>query len=149
MSQRTEPQLNAARRREEDQMAHPNEERAREGLAAFQSGDLDALRDKFFATDIRYHVPGKSPIAGDYEGVDQVLGLFAKLFELTNGTFRIEVHDVLADDEHVVELLTARGERNGKHLEDNGVLTAHMTNGKLSEVWIQQTDLYAVDEFLS
>jgi uncharacterized protein len=78
-----------------------------------------------------------------------VLGLFAKLFELTNGTFRIEVHDVLADDEHVVELLTARGERNGKHLEDNGVLTAHMTNGKLSEVWIQQTDLYAVDEFLS
>jgi uncharacterized protein len=130
-------------------MAHPNEEVARQAAAAFQQGDLDALREKYLAADTRWHVPGRSPIAGDYDGVDQVLGLFVKLFELTDGTYRIEVHDVLANDDHVVTLLTARAERAGKQLDENQVLVSHMVNGKFAEVWVQQANLYAVDEFLS
>jgi uncharacterized protein len=53
--------------------AHPNENLVREGVAAFQRGDLDALREKYFAEDIRWHLPGRSPLAGDYERVGQVL----------------------------------------------------------------------------
>jgi uncharacterized protein len=68
---------------------------------------------------------------------------------LTDGTYRIEVHDVVANDEHVVTLLTARAERAGKQMEENQVLVSHMAGGKFAEVWIQQGDLYAVDEFLS
>jgi hypothetical protein len=48
-------------------MAHPNEDLVREGFAAFGRGDLDALRDQYFAESLRDHVPGRSPIAGDYE----------------------------------------------------------------------------------
>ena len=36
-------------------MAHPNEVLVREGLAAFGRGDLDALRNQYFAEDIRWH----------------------------------------------------------------------------------------------
>ena len=130
-------------------MAHPNEDLAREGVAAFQRGDLDALRTKYFTEDVRYHVPGRSPLAGVYEGVDQVIGLFVRLFELSGGTFRIELHDVIANDEHVADLLTMRAERDGKQLEDQAVLIAHVTDGKFSEVWTYQTDQYDVDEFYS
>jgi hypothetical protein len=34
-------------------------------------GDIETLRRNFFAEDVRYHVPGKSPLGGDYEGVAQ------------------------------------------------------------------------------
>ena len=130
-------------------MAHPNADLVREGVAAFQRGDLDALQRQYFAEDIRYHVPGRSPVAGDYEGVAQVLGFFGQLFELSGGTLRVELHDVMANDEHAAALLKIRAERAGKQLEDNTVLTFHIRDGKVAEVWSQQTDLYAVDEFWS
>jgi ketosteroid isomerase-like protein len=63
-----------------------------------------------------------------------VIGLFIRLFELTGGTFRVELHDVIANDQHVVDLLTMRAERDGKQLEDRAVLMAHVTDGKFSEL---------------
>ena len=130
-------------------MAHSNEDLEREGFAAFARGDMDALRKQYWADDIRWHVSGRSPLAGDYEGAEQVIELFARLFELTGGALSIELHDVLANDEHAVALFTARAERAGRQLTDNMVQTFHMRDGKVSEVWTQATDLYAQDEFWS
>jgi uncharacterized protein len=133
----------------EDQMAHPNEHLIRGGFAAFQKGDLDALQNQYFTDDIRWHIPGRGSLAGDYEGTPQVLQLFVRLFELSGGTFRIELHDVVANDEHAVALFTARGEREGKQLNDNTAQSYHIRDGKISEAWTHQTDLYAVDDFWS
>jgi uncharacterized protein len=131
-------------------MTHPNEELLREAFAAFQRGDMEALQSKYFAEDIRYHFSGRSPVSGDYEGVAQVLGLFGRLFELSGGTLRIELHDVIANDEHGVALFTVHAEREGRELHDNEVLIAHPTpNGKAAEIWTQSGDLYASDEFWS
>jgi len=130
-------------------MAHSNEDLVREGFAAFARGDMDALRKQYWADDIRWHVSGRSPLAGDYEGAEQVIELFARLFELTGGALSIELHDVLANDEHAVALFTARAERAGKQLTDNMVQTFHLRDGKVSEVWNQATDQYAQDEFWS
>jgi ketosteroid isomerase-like protein len=130
-------------------MAHPNEDLLRDGFAAFGRGDIEELRTKTFAEDIRWHVPGRSPLAGVYEGLEQVLQLFARLAELSGGTFSVELHDVLANDEHVAALTTQRGERAGKQLMDNTVIVYHIRDGKVSEAWNHPTDLYAADEFLS
>ena len=130
-------------------MTHPNADIAREGYAAFGRGDLDALGGQFFAEDIRYHFPGKSPLAGTYEGVAQVHELFGKLFELSGGTVRLEVHDVVANDQHAVGLVTVRAERAGKQYEDNTVQVVHMHNGKVTESWLFPADMYATDEFWS
>ena len=130
-------------------MAHPNEDLVREAYAAFGRGDMDALRDKFFTQDVRYHVTDRSPLAGDYEGVDQVLQFFARIFEMSGGTFSFELHDVLANDEHAVALVTVRGERAGKQLNDNMVQISHLRDGKAYEVWNPATDQYAQDEFWS
>ena len=103
-------------------MAHPNADLVREGVAAFQRGDLDALQRQYFAEDIRYHVPGRSPVAGDYEGVAQVLGFFGQLFELSGGTLRVELHDVMATDEHAAALLKISPEITTAATAMDGVL---------------------------
>ncbi|MGO8959663.1 MAG: nuclear transport factor 2 family protein [Streptosporangiaceae bacterium] len=131
-------------------MTHPNEELLQQAFAAFQRGDMEALQTRYFADDIRYHVSGRSPVSGDYEGTAQVLGLFGRLFELSGGTLRIELHDVVANDEHGVALFTLHAEREGRQLDDNEVLISHPTpDGKAAEVWTQAGDQYAVDEFWS
>jgi ketosteroid isomerase-like protein len=130
-------------------MAHPNEILIREAYTAFQSGDLDAVQRQW-TDDIRWHTPGRSPLSGDFEGAQQVLQLFGQLFELSGGTFRFDLHDVLANDEHAVGLLTVYAERPGKQpLNDNMTQIFHLRDGKVSEVWGLQTDLHAVEEFWS
>lgn len=102
-----------------------------------------------FSDDIRWHIPGRGLVSGDYRGKEEVVGFFTKLMELTNGTFRLEVHDVLANDEHAVGLVTLRAERDRKTLNMHDVHVWHVTDGKFSEFWSQLADLYAFDEFWS
>jgi ketosteroid isomerase-like protein len=79
-------------------MAHPNEELVRSGFDAFSKGDVDTLRD-LFDPDAVWHSPGRSPLSGDHRGVDDILDFFARTMELTASTFRVELHDVVANDE--------------------------------------------------
>jgi ketosteroid isomerase-like protein len=129
-------------------MAHPNEEIVRSGFDAFAKGDVDTLR-QLFDQDAVWHVPGRSPLSGDHRGMDAILGFLARTMELTGGTFRAEVHDVVANDEHAVALYVTRGEREGRTLQSRDVLVSHIRNGKLAEAWLLSADLYAVDEFFS
>ena len=95
-------------------MTHPNEDLVREGFAAFGRGDLDALQSQFFAEDIRWHFPGRSPFGGDFEGVAEVIGWLGRSFEASDGTIRLELHDVVANDEHAVALFTAPRRAGGQ-----------------------------------
>ncbi len=129
-------------------MAHPNEDLVRRGYAAFGSGDVGTLSE-LFADDIVWHAGGRSPIAGDYKGKADVLGFFASLAVRAGGTFRTEIHDVLANDEHVVALVTLTAQREGKMLKDNGAQVFHVKSGKVTESWFHPGDQYADDEFWS
>jgi ketosteroid isomerase-like protein len=129
-------------------MAHPNEELVRRGFDAFAKGDVDTLRE-LLDQDAVWHAPGRSPLSGDYRGVDAILGFFARLAEVTGGTFRTEVHDVVANDEHAVGIYATRGEREGRTYENRNVLVSHIRNGKLTEAWLMSEDQYAADEFFS
>jgi ketosteroid isomerase-like protein len=90
-------------------MAHPNEELTRRGFDAFAKGDVDTLR-KLFDQDAVWHVPGRNQLSGDHRGVDAILGFFGKTMELSGGTFRMEVHDVVANDDHAVALFGSRAQ---------------------------------------
>jgi ketosteroid isomerase-like protein len=130
-------------------MAHPNEDLAREGYEAFIKADMQKVSD-FFADDIVWHIGGRGPLAGDYRGKDEALGFLAKTMEMTGGVFSLEIHDILANDEHAVALVVARGEREGKKtLEDRQAHVLHIKDGKVAEYWAHPGDQYTIDEFFS
>jgi ketosteroid isomerase-like protein len=133
----------------EDQMAHPNEDVVRAGFAAYARGDIHALRDQYFAADIRWHYPGRSIHAGDYNGLDEVMEYAGRFAKLSGGTHRMELNDVIGNDNQVVALHTTRAERNGKKLEVNAIHVFHVQDGKVTEAWTHHADLYSVDEFWS
>ena len=127
---------------------HPNVDLLRKGYAAYSSGDMETIT-ALFADDILWHVAGRSPLAGDYKGRDQVFGFFGKLMELSGGTSKVEVHDILANDEHGVAIVTGSGSRNGKSLSSPDVHVFHMRNGQVVEFWDSPLDQYEADDFWS
>jgi uncharacterized protein len=130
--------------------AESNAAALRKGYDAFSRGDMDALRNELFSPDIVWHQGGRNQTSGDYRGVDAVLGLFGKLFQLTNGTFRVELHDVSASDEHVVALAKTTGQRAGKVLQHGEYShVCHFRDEKLTEAWIVNVDPYEGDEFFA
>lgn len=124
---------------------HPNIERLRGGYAAFSSGDFAALND-LFDENVVWHVPGRSQLAGEYRGRDEVYAFFGRLMEVTEGSFRLELHAVLADDEHGVALVTASGSRSGHSVSTQDAHVFHLRDGHVTEFWTATTDQYAGDE---
>ena len=114
-------------------MAHPNEDVVRESSAARERGDMDAIQ-KYWTEGIRYHFPERSSIAGDYQGIEQVRQLFARMAEQA-GTVSVELQDVLANDEYAVAMITTPGEQAGMPLNGNTVTVYHFRDGKVTEVW--------------
>ena len=125
---------------------HPNLERMRGGYQAFQSGDLEGLTD-FLAEDVLWHVQGDSVLSGDYKGHQEVLGLFGRLAQESEGTFKIDVHDLLANDEHGVALVQMQAEREGKTLDQRIVHVFHLEDGKVTEFWGFPEDSEEVTNF--
>ena len=130
-------------------MTQPNEDMVRAASAAFGRGDLSALQNQFMADNIVWHIAGTGPLAGDYEGAAQVMGVLGKISELSGGTVRPELHDVLVSTDHTVALTTIRAQRAGKQLQLNVVHVIHSANGKATEVWTSSSDPAAAAEFWS
>ncbi len=130
--------------------AQSNGELMRKGYDAFSRGDMDMLRNELFAPDIVWHQGGRNQTAGDYHGADAVIGLFGKLFQLTDGTFRVTVDDLLTSDERVVVLARVDAQRAGKTVKNGDyVHVGRFNNDKLAEAWIVNADPYEIDDFFA
>lgn len=126
---------------------HPNEDLVRKAYGAFTSGDTEVLR-RVFADDIVFRIPGKSPMAGEYRGRDAVFGYLGKVMERSAGTFQLEVHDILANEEHAVGLMIHRATHAGRQSTFRSVHVWHVGGGQLTELW-EYPEQPAFDEFWS
>jgi uncharacterized protein len=120
----------------------------RRGYEAFSRADMATLQE-LFAPGIRWHANGRNRLAGTFEGVDNVLANFGQLAAESGGTFRVEIHDLLASEDHVVVLARSSADREGKHFEGNYCHVFHLSGGKVTESWVVNEDAYALDEFWS
>jgi uncharacterized protein len=126
--------------------ASENAALVRRGYEAFSRADMATLQE-LFAPDIKWHTNGRNHLAGTFEGIDNVLANFGQLAAESGGTFRVEVHDLLASEDHVVVVARSSADRNGKHLEGNYCHVFHLGGGKVTEAWVVNEDPYALDEF--
>jgi len=120
---------------------------ARRLYESFMVGDLQTVAG-LLADDVAFHVPGTGVNAGDYHGREEVLGFFARAARLTDGTLRVEVHDVLVGDIYAAAVATYRATRpNRAPLENNLVHLMRFENGRIAESWFHSRNQYEVDEF--
>lgn len=127
---------------------HPNAQTIRNLYDAFDNADLETIQNAL-ADDVTLELAGRSALAGTYKGKDEVLGLLGEFISRSEGTFKIAVHDVIANDEHVVVLNQVTAQRGDKSLADRGVEVFHLKDGKITGGFFTGMDLYDFDEFFS
>lgn len=111
-------------------MTHSNEEILRAAYHAFTQGDLNGYL-QYCTDNISFHVPGKGKIAGTYARDEFISPWLSRVMELTNGTFRETVNDVLANDHRGVVLATHEFERNSRKFKYD---TAHIYSIKVRKI---------------
>ena len=114
----------------------------------FAKGNIPAVFGAF-DPGIKWHVPGHSPLSGDFTGHEQVGNFFRRTLELSGGEFGIEIHKVLAQDDLVVVLTTVNARRNGTSASFPEVHVWRMKNGKAIEFCEYQGDEQREDRFWS
>ena len=111
-------------------------------------GSAEAV-ESFLSNGIEWHVPGRSPIAGDYRGKQAVLDYFARRRDKAGGSLRIEVQRTLAGRELVMQLARGRAELGGAVHEWDTVGVYRVAEGRIAECWLVPFDQYEFDEIWS
>jgi len=70
-------------------MDHSNSAIIRKAYEDFAQGNIPAVFAAFDQT-ITWHVPGHSPLSGDYSGHDQIGDFFRRTMELSGGALKPE-----------------------------------------------------------
>jgi ketosteroid isomerase-like protein len=107
---------------------------ARRGYEAFAAADFETLSE-VLDENVVWHVSTGSALDGDYQGRDATYGYFAQLAQETGGSLEIELHDVLANGDHVTALCNVTATRNGVTMSDQMVQVFHMGEGKVTEAF--------------
>src|SRR2546425_12292592 len=122
---------------------HPNAALVERLYAAFDAGDAESLK-KLIAEDAVWHVPGSTEISGDHRGHEAIFAYFQKLAELSGGTFRAGLVDVLASDMHGAALAAPIGGGGGRVLEQTYLLFLRIENDRIVEARLFNGDEEAV-----
>ena len=126
-----------------------NSERLAEAMAAVTRGDVEGFADTLLADGIVWHWPGRSSVAGDYRGRDEVIGLIRGFHELTQGRLRVEPVEILEGRDYLMSFTHVTAEQEGGHLD---VMMADAMrfgeDGRVVEYWTLSNDQEAVDAFI-
>jgi uncharacterized protein len=129
-------------------MSRSSGEIIRKGYEDFALGNIPAVFEALDA-NITWYVPGHSPLSGHYKGHEQVGAFFQRTMELSQGAFNIELHNVLADGDLVVALVTVNAQRNGLSASFPEVHVWRLKDGKAIEFREYQGDEQREDRFWS
>lgn len=106
----------------------------RDAFAAFSRGDMKALSDAW-TDDFVWHGRG-SVFGGDFKGKEAALGAIARYPQQLED-IKLDFHDIVANDKHVVALVNSSFKRGGKTFQDQIVYIFHINDqGKTTEAWI-------------
>jgi len=126
---------------------HPNAARVRTLFTAFRNGDLPTV-EGIVASDAVWHFPGRhGQLAGSHQGRDAIVAFLLKVMSLTDGTFHLDLEDVVANDTTAIALFRGTARRQGRSLDNPTCLRLHLRDGQVVELHEFVWDLYHVDDF--
>lgn len=110
------------------------------------AGGSPAGLEGLLAENVRWHVPGRSPIAGDYSGRPAVLDYFHVRRTLAGGAIVIRKRDEMHDEEVVVQLADGSATVDSITVSWRTVGAYRVADGRIAEAWLVPLDLGAFDE---
>ena len=121
---------------------HPNVAKLRAAAEAMeQSGDLTSQID-MIDDDVVWHeigsdqpIRGKQALAERFSGMPEGAGI------------KIDTHDILANDEHAIALVTATATMGDQELVYRTAEIYHIRDGKITERWAFSDDTDRINKF--
>ncbi len=124
---------------------HPNVQAARAAMEAFNRGDVQAFADSL-DDGVVWHAPGKNRFSGTFSGKAASLGRFKEQSEAGVTIAFTELHDVVANDDHVVAMLQIKVTGPGGEITNPSVFVMHVSDGKMTEFWAMNERQDEVDK---
>jgi uncharacterized protein len=121
---------------------HPNAAIIRQAAADAERTFDTASLANLIADDVVWHEIGRDePIRGKQALTER----FSSMPE--GASIRTETHDVVANDEHCIQLVTATATLDGRELVYRTAEIYHMRDGKITERWAFSDDTARITEF--
>jgi hypothetical protein len=122
---------------------HPNVAKVREWGKQMEDGDFSRGAEGL-ADDVEWHEIGRSEPTRGKAALEQRMQESMGDFEI-----RASTHDVVGNDEHVVQLVNVTATRGGRTLEYRTAEIYHMRDGKITARWAFSDDTARILEFFS
>ena len=122
---------------------HPNAVLVRQMMEAMSSGDMQAASNAL-ADDVEWHEIGRAEARHGKAGLREAMTSGATDYTITGA-----IHDVIANDDHVVGLFDATATRGGKTFSYRVAEIYHVRNGKIVERWAFSDDTAAIVAFFA
>jgi uncharacterized protein len=120
---------------------HPNAALFRRLSKAVDVGDFGSYADAI-ADDVEWwEIGADQPIRGKAALFERMQGLMGQ------GTIKTDLHDIVANDEHMVALVNATAERDGRTLSYKTAEIYHVRDGKVTHRWAFSDDTAAINDF--
>ena len=122
---------------------HPNAAKLRAAAEEMErSGDMMSQMD-VLSDDIVWHEIGSDqPIRGKQTLIERLSGMSD-----AGGSIKTETHDIVANDEHAIQLVTATATMDGRELVYRTAEIYHMRDGKVTERWAFSDDTDRINQF--
>ena len=124
---------------------HPNAILIRDVLRAVARGEIEMVK-RLCADGIVWHGTGRTPWAGDHEGIDAVLDHLGRVGEAAD-VFDADLGDLLVSEERAATVMQVSARRGDRRLEVQFMILYRIAGGKVAEVWSAPLDPHATDAF--
>ncbi|UYZ63799.1 CocE/NonD family hydrolase [Hymenobacter weizhouensis] len=126
---------------------HPNAQLVYDFFQAFGTVDK-AWFDRHLSPDFVWHLPGHSPISGDWHGLDGALnGIRATAMRLGNGKNGFELLDVFGHDGGAVSIHRDFYTGDDNHFDLRYVIHYRIADGRITELFEIPFNQYENDRF--
>jgi uncharacterized protein len=120
---------------------HPNAKILRDMADRMKTGDFGAAFD-VLADDVEWHEIGRAEPTRGKQALEE-------RYAESRGDFEIaaDMHDVVANDDHAVQLMNVTARRGDRTLEYRTAEIYHMKDGKITARWAFSDDTAQIVEF--
>jgi ketosteroid isomerase-like protein len=120
---------------------HPNAAKYREMSAAMNAGDMTGLDEAISDDVVWWEIGSAEPVRGKQALLERMQGL---------GDYNVsaELHDVVANDDHLIALLSVSATKGDESLQYRTAEIHHVNAaGQVTERWAFSDDTQAIVEF--